>query len=468
MSRFELSRNLQSGMRLFLCSLIVWALTLSIFHTLYRNVLLDLPSLFFCIGAAFWTFLIFELSADQQSLRLAPRRSDLLIILLVLPLSGSLQFVLMEALGYHPNISAGALLLYAPPLAMLLVLTHLVGVVWPWLKKRRRKIVLCLQTHERQALLHELEGRHLNDIFEVLSMQQFKEFLLQGRARELDLIVVSRLSSGHFDSDPTLLRAHTVGIPMVDFNALISELTGRISLDSIDLWTYLQGATRQTAARRLFSAAKRVIEPLVAFILMILLSPLLLIIALAVRAGSTGPVLYRQVRCGLMGKQFTLYKFRSMHEDAEANGPQWAMPDDSRSTPLGNILRQTRLDELPQLWNVVKGEMSFFGPRPERPEIYCRLQQDIPLFSLRTVVPPGISGWAQVHYGYTNTVEEARFKLEYDLYYIQHMSLRLDLIILMLTFGVLGRGRRGLEGINSRERAIESREAALPQHNAAS
>jgi lipopolysaccharide/colanic/teichoic acid biosynthesis glycosyltransferase len=125
-----------------------------------------------------------------------------------------------------------------------------------------------------------------------------------------------------------------------------------------------------------------------------------------------------------------------MYLNSEVDGPRWASEYDSRVTPIGKILRRTRLDELPQLWNVVKGEMGFFGPRPERPEIHNALRKDIPLFNMRTIVRPGITGWAQVCAGYAASVEESRLKLEYDLYYIQHMSLRLDLIILMKTIRV--------------------------------
>ena len=167
---------------------------------------------------------------------------------------------------------------------------------------------------------------------------------------------------------------------------------------------------------------------------LLLTSPLLLLTALAVRLSSAGPILYRQVRVGLGGEPFTLYKFRSMRVDAEARtGAVWAVKDDPRVTTVGRIIRKVRLDELPQLWNVLKGEMSIVGPRPERPEFVELLVEQIPYYRQRHAVRPGITGWAQISYKYGDTVEDTMVKLEYDLYYIKHMSSSLDLYIIFHT-----------------------------------
>lgn len=178
------------------------------------------------------------------------------------------------------------------------------------------------------------------------------------------------------------------------------------------------------------AAANRVI----AVVGLILTAPFLLLTALAVRLSSPGPILYRQVRVGLGGEPFTLYKFRSMRADAEAGtGAIWAAKDDPRVTVVGRIIRKIRLDELPQLWNVVKGEMSIVGPRPERPEFVKLLIEQIPYYRQRHAVRPGITGWAQISYKYGDTVEDTMVKLEYDLYYIKHMSFSLDLYIIFHT-----------------------------------
>jgi exopolysaccharide biosynthesis polyprenyl glycosylphosphotransferase len=181
-----------------------------------------------------------------------------------------------------------------------------------------------------------------------------------------------------------------------------------------------------------------------ALVLLALAWPLLLLAAIAVRLDSPGPVLYRQERVGLGGRTFTLFKFRTMRADAEAAGPKWATVGDCRVTRVGRWLRRWRMDELPQLFNVLAGDMALVGPRPERPEFVRRLKQEIPFYGLRECVPPGLSGWAQVRCAYASTVEEQSIKLEHDLYYVRHRSLLLDLAVLARTLKVvvLGRGAR--------------------------
>jgi exopolysaccharide biosynthesis polyprenyl glycosylphosphotransferase len=171
--------------------------------------------------------------------------------------------------------------------------------------------------------------------------------------------------------------------------------------------------------------------------------PVMLITATLVKLTSAGPVLFRQTRTGLNGAPFKLYKFRSMYQDAEAHtGAVWSKKDDPRVTPVGWWLRRLRLDELPQLFNVLRGEMSLVGPRPERPEFVHLLQEQIPYYSQRHCVKPGITGWAQINHKYTDSVNDAIVKLEYDLYYIKNLATSLDLYILFHTVKtmLLGRG----------------------------
>jgi lipopolysaccharide/colanic/teichoic acid biosynthesis glycosyltransferase len=155
-----------------------------------------------------------------------------------------------------------------------------------------------------------------------------------------------------------------------------------------------------------------------------------------------GPVFYRQTRVGRHGRPFTILKLRTMRVDAEDGTPQWASPHDDRATPLGRILRRTRLDELPQLVNILVGEMSFVGPRPERPEFVAALEQTLPFYSWRHFVRPGLTGWAQINYPYGSSVEDARRKLEYDLFYIRHYSVLTDLSIALRTATAAARGAR--------------------------
>ncbi len=183
--------------------------------------------------------------------------------------------------------------------------------------------------------------------------------------------------------------------------------------------------------------SKRVFDICIALFLLIISSPLLVLAAIVIRLDSSGPVIYAQKRVGLHGSIFTLYKFRSMHHDAEKNGAVWAKVNDERVTKCGKYMRKLRIDELPQLWNILKSDMSLIGPRPERVEFVQELEKSIQGYGLRHSVKPGLTGLAQVCYPYAASEEDAKNKLEYDLYYINNMSLSLELKILFKTVGVI-------------------------------
>jgi exopolysaccharide biosynthesis polyprenyl glycosylphosphotransferase len=187
---------------------------------------------------------------------------------------------------------------------------------------------------------------------------------------------------------------------------------------------------------------KRAFDLVLASVGFVLAAPFTLLTALAVYLDSDGPILYCQERVGEHGKVFTVYKFRSMRVDAEKEGtPMWASSGDNRVTRVGRIIRTTRLDELPQLWNVLRGDMSFVGPRPERPFFVEQLEREIPFYQQRHSIKPGLTGWAQVKYQYGSTIEDAMEKLRYDLYYIKHLSIALDLSIVFDTVKVIVFGK---------------------------
>lgn len=188
---------------------------------------------------------------------------------------------------------------------------------------------------------------------------------------------------------------------------------------------------------------KRLMDVLISILLLIFLSPLMLLVAAIIKLDSPGKIIYSQLRTGKNAELFKIYKFRSMYEDAENDGVKWASLGDARITRIGYWLRVLRIDELPQLWNVLSGEMSLIGPRPERPEFDINLKTAIPNYELRYLVKPGISGWAQVLYRYGASVEDSYEKLAYDLYYIENYSLWLDLVIFFKTIKVVlgGNGR---------------------------
>lgn len=224
-----------------------------------------------------------------------------------------------------------------------------------------------------------------------------------------------------------LLSLRIRGVAIEDASALMERLLGRLPLEGLNPSTliFTQGFNVKAShqlARRLFSI-------ILSFVGLTLCLPFIPFIMLAVRLSSPGPIFFRQTRVGLRGRPFSLLKFRTMRQDAERNGAVWATKNDSRITSLGKFMRRTRLDEIPQLWNVLRGEMGFVGPRPERPEFVQWLSKEIPFYELRHMVRPGLTGWAQVRYQYGASLEETKRKLEYDLYYIKHISLGLDLLI---------------------------------------
>jgi sugar transferase (PEP-CTERM system associated) len=226
------------------------------------------------------------------------------------------------------------------------------------------------------------------------------------------------------------------GVPVFSDLSFQEHHLGRIELDAIDArWLLFADGFQNTAASRV---CKRVFDVLVSLALTIVTLPLILVTAVLIKLDSHGPVFYRQERTGLHGETFTLFKFRSMAADAEVAGkPQWAQQRDPRITRVGAFIRSSRIDELPQLFNVLCGEMSMIGPRPERPMFVDELAKAIPFYNFRAYVKPGLTGWAQVNYPYGASVEDAREKLAYDLYYVKNRGMLLDMVILLATVRVI-------------------------------
>jgi exopolysaccharide biosynthesis polyprenyl glycosylphosphotransferase len=218
---------------------------------------------------------------------------------------------------------------------------------------------------------------------------------------------------------------------------------GQVPIDSLKVsWLIYGHGFRQNFVR---GVVKRCFDLVVSALLILVTLPIVIVAALLIAAEGGGRVIYRQERMGLGGRPFTVFKLRSMSSDAEKDGKAaWATVNDARITRVGRFIRRTRIDELPQLLNVLKGEMSFVGPRPERPEFVALLTQQIPFYAVRHSVKPGLTGWAQVRYSYGATVEQSVRKLEYDLYYVKNHTLLLDLVILLETVRVvlLGEGAR--------------------------
>lgn len=233
-----------------------------------------------------------------------------------------------------------------------------------------------------------------------------------------------------------LLQLRLQGVPVEDAASLYEHVMWRVPVDALRPSQLIFSGTLGPNPRKL--ALQRAYSFLIALVGVLLTLPLMALIALAVRLSSPGPVIYRQRRVGQGGRVFELLKFRSMYQDAEArSGAVWATTNDPRVTPVGRVLRKLRLDELPQFFNVLKGEMSIVGPRPERPEFVQVLREQIPFYDQRHTIPPGITGWAQINHKYGDTLQDTITKLEYDLYYLKHLGLSLDMYIVFNTLKVM-------------------------------
>lgn len=234
-----------------------------------------------------------------------------------------------------------------------------------------------------------------------------------------------------------LLRVKTTGVHVNDIASFIERETGRVDLATTNP-SALIFSDGFSAGQRISRVGKRLFDILASLVVLVIGLPLILIAGIAVKLDSKGPVFYRQSRVGLYGEPYEIVKIRSMRTDAEVAGKAvWASENDPRITRVGNIIRKARIDELPQLWCVLKGHMSFVGPRPERPSFVDELEQQLPYYAERHMVKPGLTGWAQINYPYGASVEDARTKLEYDLYYAKNYSPFLDLLILLQTVRVV-------------------------------
>lgn len=234
-----------------------------------------------------------------------------------------------------------------------------------------------------------------------------------------------------------LIRVKTTGVIVNELSSFLERETGRVDLDSVNP-SWLIFSDGFSSGRRLSSIGKRVFDLIASLVLAVLTFPLVVLTAIAIKLESKGPALYRQERVGLYGEGFSLLKLRSMAQDAEGvGGAVWAQENDPRVTRIGKWIRKLRIDELPQIWNVLRGDMSFVGPRPERPTFVSDLETKLVYYAERHMVKPGITGWAQINYPYGANLEDARHKLEYDLYYAKNYTPFLDILILLQTLRVV-------------------------------
>lgn len=376
------------------------------------------------LASAWSCYFVLDAFNYFEAFKPMPSRGNFFTLVLTLPWGPmGTNFFLSAFLG-QGIVRYRGIFLITPVAAIIVLLFQYCSGKFFRRRDRTRKILPLLSDKDLAELKEEIRSNYLQDYF---------EWIDASKKSQADLIVVSRTGTREFSSHTGLLQAHLDGVPIVDIRILLAELRGRIAIENTDLWLYLQTASPQSSFSRVYLQLKSHIEPALAVSLASLLAPLFVIIALGVKLSSPGPIFFRQVRTGYRGKTFHLYKFRTMTEAAPGAPATWANADQHRITAFGRFLRLSHLDEIPQLFNIAMGELGFVGPRPERPEFYALLKEAIPLFYLRTMVRPGVTGWAQVMAGYAGSVEESRRKLEYDLYYMQHLSARLDIMVLIKT-----------------------------------
>jgi sugar transferase (PEP-CTERM system associated) len=414
-------------------------------------VMLNYEGGYYKVLAATVAVLVFSHLFDLYEPARWSARGELYFRLLLVP---GILALLLGALAYvFPRLLVGN---NAAVLGLLLVTITLFAwrMAYAWLSQQPylRENVYVLGTGERaQRLVNGLRTRtelgiHVagwsGNVEGAVTRDAIASHLMElARDHRVHRVIVAMSDRRGTLPVMEILQLRLNGIKIEEATSWLEKISGRIEVDNLyPSWLIFAEGFRFSAGFMLF---RRVLAVCAAGLLLLIVLPILPLVALAIKLDSRGPVLYRQKRVGLGGKVFYCYKFRTMRQDAEADtGATWALDDDPRITKVGKFLRTTRLDELPQLWCVLKGDMSFVGPRPERPEFVDMLAQEIPFYRVRNTVRPGITGWAQIKYKYGNTIADSKEKLQFDLYYIKNMSPGLDLMIMFQTIKIvlLGRG----------------------------
>ncbi|HET6419168.1 MAG TPA: TIGR03013 family XrtA/PEP-CTERM system glycosyltransferase [Geobacteraceae bacterium] len=382
-------------------------------------------------------------------------------IIAKLPIVFSVSLVILSALFYlMPNIMFGRGVL-ATALGAFIVsqfFWHLIYKHALYIKKLSHKVMVlgtgALANRIGRLLLEHPDHHHnfagyFGCPFETVSVSAeniigvgdgFLETVEKEKPHKIVVSVGERRNGGLPLQD--LVKCKFSGIQVIDAPSFYEQVSGKILLENITAgWFVFSTGFRHTLLLRFM---KKLFDKVLSSAGLVLALPIILPAALLIKITSPGPILFRQVRVGERDRQFVLYKFRTMRADAEKmTGAVWAQKNDPRVTRIGKFLRKTRIDEIPQLYNVLKGDMSFIGPRPERPEFVEKLKEIIPFYSERHFVKPGVTGWAQVKYPYGASVEDAIEKLRYDLYYIKNMSISLDILIILETIKVIIYGRGG-------------------------
>jgi len=410
---------------------IIYLLWLIIFyiHNLYdldiakNNVEFSSALIRALIIGAFISIAFFYLAPNITSIAITPKTNlfiNILVFMVLLYgwrylfnfLVGSLKLKINTAIiGYSPQVTE---------LAKDIIKNPQLGY----------KLKLIVKNHEK------IDKTDLPEIKITQGLENLKEILEE---EKIATAIVAPEIYQSPDLIQNLFECIRYKIDFINLSEFYENVTQKVPLTAINQIWFLENISQRD--KNLYGFFKRIFDFVFASILLIISLPFWLIIALIIKIDSPGPVFYKQARIGREGKSFKIIKFRSMIKDAEKDGAKWAEDDDKRITKFGKFIRKTRLDELPQLLNIVKGEMTFVGPRAERPEFHKQLKNSIPFFQERYLIKPGLSGWAQIKYGYGSSIKDAFEKVQYDLYYVKNRSFPFDLAIILKTINTILRGR---------------------------
>ncbi len=365
-------------------------------------------------------------------------------------------FLLSAFLLFDPDVAIGPFV-YVLGFALLAPALLLLRRIYEWVGglKRFRERVYVLGSGEYARSIVDAIRAHPDIGMEVIAWHDIQ--MEPAERKKIWITALNRIAKAHPPIQrivvamehqrgelpvQELLMLRFQGIDVEEDGTLRERLYGKIQLDGLRPSSFLYSEGFRIRSSQQF--ARQIVSLSAAALGLLLFLPFFPCVALAVKLSSKGPLFFRQPRVGMGGRIFNVVKFRTMFTDAESNGAKWATKDDPRVTKVGGFLRKTRIDEIPQLWNVLCGDMGLVGPRPERPEFVAWLAEELPFYYLRTLIRPGLTGWAQIRYGYGATLAETKEKLEYDLYYIKHMALGLDLLIMFETIKTIVR-RRGAQ-----------------------
>ncbi len=412
----------------------------------------------------------------------APRRKrfiqhGLIVVAIIIGLLAVLGY---GSIDFSARVGRGVLMISVPLIVVFVFAHHLFFFRRGGRYRERLACLVSSDLHQQEAgLIQGVEQEHTEFVGVIAlggysvdgglpCVGGFDDIESVVRSREINCLLCPPGSLDRGDVMQKVRRLRYSGVNVFSLVDMCEDLFQAVPLRLVtsDWLLHCSGQPRLFYVRKL----KRVFDVIASLFCLAIFSPLLLLAMIAVKLTSRGPIFYYQERCGRFGRKFNIIKLRTMRVDAEPEGPQWSSFDDERLTSIGAVLRKFRLDEMPQLWLVLKGNMSFVGPRPERQEFIDQLSLQIPCFPERVMVQPGITGWAQVNYPYGSTIEDAERKIEYDLYYMKHMGILLDCFILLDTIRTVFLGgakkEKGVvlgEFSNSLRRALDGKVISKPK-----